>query len=85
MDISESTASWRYGLLGPPLDITYRPSNFLYKSLFLGVLKRLRSSLCESGLVAFYRLYIRPILEYTDIVWSGLSKCQANRLERFQR
>ena len=50
----------------------------------LGVLKRLRSSLSMQASIAFYKLYIRPKLEYADVVWCGLSKHQADRLERFQ-
>lgn len=50
----------------------------------LGVLKRLRSSLSQQGLLRFYKTYIRPILEYADIAWSGLPQCQADRLEHFQ-
>ena len=34
--------------------------------------------------IAFYKLYIRPKLEYADVVWCGLSKHQTDRLDRFQ-
>ena len=48
----------------------------------LGILKKLRSSLPAS--VAFYKMYIRPVLEYADVVWRSLSMTQADRLEHFQ-
>ena len=50
----------------------------------LEVLKRLRSSLSMQASIAFYKLYIRPGLEYADVVLCGLSKHQADCLERFQ-
>ena len=48
----------------------------------LSALKRLIS---QRALVLFYKTYIRPTLEYADIAWSNLSKCQADWLEHFQR
>ena len=50
----------------------------------LGVLKKLSQRLSISALVSFYKAYIRPILEYADIVWSGLPEQQVDRLECFQ-
>lgn len=51
----------------------------------LGVLRRLRSSLTRPALCLFYKVYIRPILEYASISWCSLSATLSERLERFQR
>ena len=51
----------------------------------LCVLRRLRSSLSRAALCTFYKLYIRPSLEYASTAWSSLTARQIDRLERFQR
>lgn len=51
----------------------------------LCLLRRLRSSLSVSALCIFYKLYIRPVLEYACNAWSGLPISLMDRLERFQR
>ena len=50
----------------------------------VGLMKRLKSSLSTSALLSFYKLYIRPTIEYADVVWSGLTTTQSDRLERLQ-
>ena len=37
---------------------------------------KVRSFLSVEASVAFYKSYLRPILEYADIVWNGLCKIQ---------
>ena len=51
----------------------------------LGLLKRLRRSLSISALPMFYRTYIRPVLEYGNVVLSDLPAYLIDKLERFQR
>ena len=51
----------------------------------LGLLKRLRRSLSISALSMFYRTYIRPVLEYGNVVLSDLPAYLIDKLERFQR
>ena len=43
----------------------------------------LRSFLSVEACVALYKSETRPFLEYTDVVWIGLSPILANRLEGF--
>ena len=54
-------------------------------SRLLGVLRRLSSSLSQAALSAFYMIYIRPILEYANVVWGKLPTYLDDRIERLQR
>lgn len=51
----------------------------------LHTLRRLRSSLTTGALSYFYKLYIRPKLEYASMAWASLPQHLIDRLERFQR
>ena len=55
------------------------------KKLFmLRLLKR--AGLCAAELVAVYKCYIRPLLEYAAPVWHpGLTQEQSSRIEKIQR
>jgi len=65
---------------------TAQVSNVLAKAApLLQLLRRLRSSLSNAALSVFYKMYIRPILEYASTAWSGVPSAQMDRLERFQR
>ena len=51
----------------------------------IGILRRYRKRLPALSIRHVYCLSVRPVLEYASIVWSGLSKVAANRLESVQR
>ena len=53
------------------------------KSLHL--LHRLRSTLNTQALIALYKTYIRPTLEYASMAITPLSQTSSDSLERFQR
>lgn len=54
-------------------------------SRMLGILRRLRPHLTKAASSTVYKVYIRPILEYSSVAWSNLPAHLLNRLERFQR
>ena len=60
-------------------------SVLLKAARILGLLRRLRHSLSQAALRYIYICYIRPILEYASVVWSNVSRTEADQLERFQR
>ena len=51
----------------------------------IGFLSRLQKSLDQLSLRDLYLLGIRPAMEYASLVWVGLSKTGANRLEKYNR
>ena len=51
----------------------------------LHTLRRLRNSLSRKALLLYYRLYIRPVIEYASIAWPKLPAHLRDRLERLQR
>lgn len=54
-------------------------------SPLLGTLARLRTSLSQGALSVYYKVYIRPVLEYASVAWSNLPAHLRDRMERFQR
>ena len=54
-------------------------------SQHLGFLHRLRSELSQVVLRDLYVTCIHPVIENASVVWSGLSKTDASRLERLNR
>ena len=50
----------------------------------LNILRMLKHSLCRESLIKFYMSFIRPILEYGDIIWDNCSERDAALLEDVQ-
>ena len=50
----------------------------------LNILRMLKHSLCREGLIKIYMSFIRPILEYGDIIWDNCSERDAALLEDVQ-
>ena len=50
----------------------------------LGILRKLKFILSRTCLNRMYLSFVRPILEYADIVWDGMTDNQCNRLEIVQ-
>ena len=48
------------------------------------LLRHLSWFLSKSALSTFYQTYILPILDYCDVVWSGITSTNAIKLERLQ-
>ena len=48
------------------------------------VMRKLKSRLDRKALEIIYIAFIRPILEYADIVWCNLTKYEENELEKIQ-
>ena len=48
------------------------------------VMRKLESRLDRTTLEIIYIAFIRPILEYADIVWCNLTKYEENELEKIQ-
>ena len=54
-------------------------------SKMLGILRKLKMLLSRKCLNSMYLSFIRPILEYADIVWDGCTEIESNRLEGIQK
>ena len=50
----------------------------------LNILRMLKHSLCREALIKIYMSFIRPILEYGDIIWDNCSERDAALLEDVQ-
>ena len=50
-------------------------------SIRLGILKTLKYKLNKKSLETIFTLYIRPILEYADIIWSGAPQYLLSKLD----
>ena len=50
----------------------------------LGVMRKLKYTFSRQALNQMYISYVRPLLEYSSIVWDGCSDQDKNALERFQ-
>ena len=50
----------------------------------LNILRKLKFKLSYKNLEQMYISYIRPVLEYADVVWDGCTKDQQDRLEKVQ-
>ena len=50
----------------------------------IGVLRKLKMNISRKCLNQMFLSYIKPILEYADIVWDGCSIDNTDRLERIQ-
>lgn len=53
-------------------------------SKMVGILRKLKFTLSRKCLNAMYLSFVRPILEYADVVWDGITDNQSCRLERLQ-
>ena len=51
----------------------------------LGMLRRIRGSITSHRANMIYLSYVRPILEYCDIVWDSCGVCNNTSLEKLQR
>lgn len=51
----------------------------------IGFLRRLRNNIDQLVLRELYCVCIRPAMEYASLVWAGLTKTEANRLEKCNR
>ena len=50
----------------------------------IGVLRKLKMNISRKCLNHMFLSYIKPILEYADVVWDGCSIDNTDRLERIQ-
>ena len=50
----------------------------------LGMLRRIRGSITSHCANTIYLSYVRPILEYCDIVWDSCGVCNSTSLEKLQ-
>ena len=64
--------------------VNYINKNAAKRRFMLRSLKRFGFN--KSGLVTVYKGYIRPLLEYSDVIWhSSLTSNQTHQLERVQK
>ncbi|XP_035674811.1 uncharacterized protein LOC118414720 isoform X1 [Branchiostoma floridae] len=60
-------------------------SNMISKtSKRVSALNKLKFRLPRTVLDTIYKSFIRPLLEYADIIWHGCTSCDSQRLERVQ-
>lgn len=50
----------------------------------LNVLRMLKYSLCRDALIKIYMSFIRPVLEYGDVVWNNCNEKESSLLEEVQ-
>ena len=68
-------------------DLSWSPHiNFIVSKArkLIGVMRLLQYRLSRRTLELIYLTYIRPILEYGDVVWGGCTQCDADLLEGVQ-
>lgn len=53
-------------------------------SKMIGILRKFKFSVPRQCLNSMYLSFVRPILEYADVVWSGVTVQQSNKLEQIQ-
>jgi len=53
-------------------------------SKILGILRKLEFTVKRNTLNQIYISFLRPILEYSSVVWDNCSKHEKDRLERMQ-
>jgi len=53
-------------------------------SKVIGIMRKLKFTLNRNSLNQIFLSYIRPLLEYSSIVWAGCTEYQSNSLERLQ-
>ena len=50
----------------------------------INVMRKLKSQLNRKSLQIIYFSFIRPLLEYADVVWDNCTQYEANKLEKIQ-
>ena len=50
----------------------------------LGIMRKLKYTLCRAALNQIYISYVLPVLEYSSVVWDGCSDYNTNTLEKIQ-
>ena len=50
----------------------------------LGLIKKLKFTLCRNKLSKMYVTFVRPLLEYASVVWDGCSILDTDKLEKVQ-
>ena len=50
----------------------------------INVMRKLKFQLNRKSLQIIYFSFIRPLLEYADVVWDNCTQCKANALEKIQ-
>ena len=55
-----------------------------YASKVIGIMRKLKYSFSRIALNQIYISYVRPLLEYSCIVWDGCTTEQSNTLEKLQ-
>lgn len=63
---------------------THIDNILLSASKVIGIMRKLKYSFSRSALNQIYISYVRPILEYSSIVWDNCTVEQANSLEKLQ-
>ena len=50
----------------------------------IGIMRRLKLRLDRTSLQTIYFSFIRPILEYADVIWMNLSQYQKDQIEKYK-
>ena len=53
-------------------------------SLMIGIMRKLKYEFSRRALNRIYTSYVRPVLEYSSVVWDGCEFEQRNSLEKLQ-
>ena len=70
-DVQLANSQKHLGLvLDSKLDFNEHVNNKIYKcNIFMGIMKKLSSTLSRNCLLTIYKTFIRPILDYVDVIY----------------
>ena len=70
-DVQLANSQKHLGLvLDSKLDFNEHVNNKIYRcNIFMGIMKKLSSTLSRNSLLTIYKTFIRPILDYVDVIY----------------